>query len=349
MATIRLKGVNKITKRLADGSRRVYWYFGRGRDAVRLDGAPGTAEFHASYTAALAPSGKPAAAGTLAVLLAGYRAAHFPALADKTRLDYDRHLAAIREKFATLPLAALDDRKVRGVFLKWRDAVGRDNGNRQADYRMAVLAAALAWAADRGMIARNPLERRGRLYKGASRVDQLWTLDHEAMFYAHAPAHLHLALTLALWTGQRQGDLLALPWGAYDGTTIRLRQSKTGKRVAIPVGGPLKVVLDAAARRATIILTTEAGTPWTSDGFRASWRAACHRAGIVGRTFHDLRGSAATRLAEAGCTELEIAAITGHSTSQVRSILDSHYVSKTDVLGRSAIAKLVASQKQSNP
>jgi integrase len=52
-----------------------------------------------------------------------------------------------------------------------------------------------------------------------------------------APTHLHLRLLLALWTGQRQGDLLRLPWSAYDGTHIRLRQGKTGTRVVIPVGG----------------------------------------------------------------------------------------------------------------
>jgi hypothetical protein len=57
---------------------------------------------------------------------------------------------------------------------------------------------------------------------------------------------LHLPLLLALWTGQRQGDLLRLSWSAYDGTHIRLRQSKTGARVALPVGAPLKAALDAA-------------------------------------------------------------------------------------------------------
>jgi integrase len=36
--------------------------------------------------------------------------------------------------------------------------------------------------------------------------------------------------------------------------------------------------------------------PWTSDGFRSSWRKACRKAGIVGVTFHDLRGTAVTRL-----------------------------------------------------
>jgi hypothetical protein len=34
---------------------------------------------------------------------------------------------------------------------------------------------------------------------------------------------------IALWTGQRQGDL-RLPWSAYAGDQIRLRQSKTGTR-----------------------------------------------------------------------------------------------------------------------
>ena len=37
------------------------------------------------------------------------------------------------------------------------------------------------------------------------------------------------------------------------------------------------------------------------------------RAGIVGVTFNDLRGTAVTRLALAECTEAEIATITGHS------------------------------------
>jgi integrase len=119
----------------------------------------------------------------------------------------------------------------------------------------------------------------------------------------------HLALLLALWTGQRQGDLLRLPWSGYDGASIRMRQSKTGIRVIIPVGTPLKAALDAAAkaRQSTLILTNSEGRPWTADGFRSSWRKACAAIGIVGVTFHDLRGTAVTRLAIAGCTEAEIA------------------------------------------
>jgi hypothetical protein len=39
--------------------------------------------------------------------------------------------------------------------------------------------------------------------------------------------------------------------------------------------------------------------------------------------FHDLRGTAMTRLALAGCTEAEIATITGHSPRDVAATLDA--------------------------
>ena len=64
---------------------------------------------------------------------------------------------------------------------------------------------------------------------------------------------------------------------------------------------------------------------------------ACKRAGIVGVTFNDLRGTAVTRLAIAGCTEPEIATITGHSLRDVRSILDAHYLHRDPALAESAI------------
>ena len=187
---------------------------------------------------------------------------------------------------------------------------------------------------------RQSLHARRPALSRIARARRIWTAADEAAFLERAPAHLHLPLLLALWTGQRQGDLLRLPWSAYDGTYIRLRQSQDRRRVVIPVGAPLKAALDAASKRSTIILTNSDGKPWTSDGFRASWRKACAVAGVVGVTFNDLRGTAVTRLAIAGCTEPEIATITGHSLRDVRSILDSHYLARDPALGDSAIAKL---------
>ena len=208
----------------------------------------------------------------------------------------------------------------------------------QADYAWTVLARVLSWSFEPRTDRANPCERGGRLYRGSERrrFGPLMTKPHSS----NGPAHLHLPLLLALWTGQRQGDLLRLPWSAYDGIHIRLRQGKGGARVVIPVGAPLKAALDATPKRSTIILTNSEGKPWTSDGFRASWGKACKRAGVVGLTFHDLRGTAVTRLAIAGCTEAEIATITGHSLRGVRAILDTHYLIAIRKLGDSAITKL---------
>jgi integrase len=65
-------------------------------------------------------------------------------------------------------------------------------------------------------------------------------------------------------------------------------------------------------------------------------------------TFHDLRGTAVTRLALAGSTEPEIATITGHSLRDVRTILDSNYLSRDQALGESAIRKLETRTKTPN-
>jgi integrase len=341
---IRLRGINAVTKKLADGTLRTYWYAWKGGPPLR--GEPGTAEFVASYNEAAARKVVPPS-GVILSILQGFQASEdFRGLADRTRLDYVRHIKAIEKAFGDFPLSALTDRRTRGVFMAWRDKLAASS-RRQADYAWVVLARVLSWSLNRGLIAANPCEKGGRLYRG-TRADKIWTADDEAAFLKSAPSHLHLPLLLALWTGQRQGDLLRLAWSAYDGTHIRLRQSKTGARVVIPVGAPLKTVLDAAKKHGPLILTSTDKRPWTQDGFRASWGKACDKVGIVGVTFNDLRGTAVTRLALAECTEGEIATITGHTLRDVRSILDAHYLHRDPALAESAIRKLEKGTKAPN-
>ena len=93
-------------------------------------------------------------------------------------------------------------------------------------------------------------------------------------------------------------------------------------------------------KRSPRVLLNSDGIPWTADGFRASWGKACKKAGVVDVTFNDLRGTAVTRLALVGCTEAEIAAITGHNLRDVRSILDAHYLHRDQALAENAIRKL---------
>jgi integrase len=111
------------------------------------------------------------------------------------------------------------------------------------------------------------------------------------------------------------------------------------------VGEPLKAALDATRPKKAegAILRNTFGDPWTADCFKTSWGKAVQRAKIDDDLhFHDLRATAVTRLALAGCTIAEIAAITGHSLQDVEHILKAHYLGDQIELAEQAIIKLNA-------
>ena len=330
-----LKGIHKVNKRLATGELKTYYYAWRGGPQIKA--SPGSPEFVGLYNEAYASLRKPAA-GTLMTIIAEYKAsAEYNRLRPSTLRAYATYIRLIEQEFGDMPLSALSDPRVRGDFKQWRDSFAETP--RKADYAWTTLARILSFAKDRALISANPCEGGGRLYV-ANRTDKVWQERHVEAFLKIAPPEMQLGLLLALWTGQRQGDLLRLPWSAYDGKHIRLQQSKTKRRVVIPAGEPLRLALDATARRSPVILTNRYGRPWTSDGFRTSWAKTCQKAGIRGLTFHDLRGSAVVRLAIADATVPQIAAFTGHSLKDVEAILDAHYLGRDVKLAEIAIMKL---------
>jgi hypothetical protein len=244
---VHLKGINSHTAKLADGTTKTYWYAWKG--GPRLHGEPGTPEFIASYNEAAAQKIK-TPAGRLLFLLQGYQASGRFQTVRGTHTPTTRARIIQQEiepEYSDFPLSALTDKRTRGIFMEWRDRLALKS-RRQADYAWTVLARVLSWSKDRGKITVNPCERGGRIYSG-SRAENIWSADQEAAFLKIAPSHLQLPLLLALWTGQRQGDLLRLPWSGYNGMQIKLRQSRTGCRVIVPVGAPLKIALDAAVKR----------------------------------------------------------------------------------------------------
>lgn len=341
------KGLNSVRVRAADGTIQRYYYAFKG--GPRLPDEYGSPEFVEAFIAATKTK-KPATAATLQTLLDAFQdSAEFLGLAPRTKTDYVKMITKIEAEFAGFPLAAMPDKRTRGIFKGWRDKLAKAS-LRQADYAFTVLARILSWGLDRGIIDANPCEKAGRLYT-ANRSEAVWTIDDEEAYLRTAPEHLHLPLLLGLWTGQREGDLLSLNWAQYDGRHIRLIQNKTkrggkgGKRVMIPIGKPLKRMLDALkAERGPSpmdrILLTSRTTPWTLNGFSVSFRKACGKAGIQGLTFHDTRGTAVTRLALAGASVPQIATLTGHSLKDVEAILEVHYLNRDPRLAQDALEKL---------
>ena len=96
---------------------------------------------------------------------------------------------------------------------RWRDSMA--GSPRQADYAWTVLVRILSWARERTLTTYRPPERVERLYH-SDRSDLIWEDHHIAAINAVASESLRRALTLAAETGLRQGDIVSLPWSAYD-------------------------------------------------------------------------------------------------------------------------------------
>lgn len=339
-----LKGLAKVKKTLAGGETIYYCYAWRGGPLLKNDKGepiqPGDlgleAVFRRAHDQRRAPS--PTNLSTLITLYRG--SSDFRRTKPVTRQEYDRYLDNIRMQFSRLSLDELQRPATRGAFKEWRDRMA--DKPRSADFAWMVLVRVLSFAKDRGMISVNIAERGGRLYR-STRRDRTWSEADVAAFEGVAPAYMRLTIQLALWTGQRKGDLLRLSWSDFDGSNLRFTQSKTKAHVLVPMG-PLANVLNSQRGNGAILRNSRGGA-WTSDGFNTSWRKCCAKAGITNLTFHDLRGTAITRMALAGCTVPEIAAVTGHSLKDVEAILDMHYLGGRAELAASAMRKMVAKEK----
>lgn len=333
MVKAKITGINTIRKRLSDGTVRTYYY--HRATGAPLNGKPGSPEFLRDYTAAEKLL-LDRHAGTFNGLVRDYTLSpEFGKLRDSTQREYRRMLTKAESKFGNMPLAALEDPRVRQDFMTWRAEVAKASGEREGDNRLSVISAMLTWARENGQVFENHIAGFRRLHS-VNRADMIWLPEHIHAFMGVAPVEMQRALILALHTGQRQGDLLRLGWGNYDGAYIALRQGKTGRKVEIPCTAALRRMLDGLDRKTAVLLTTKTDRPWKPRYFKAQWEIASKQAGITDLHFHDLRGTAVTMLAEAGCTTPQIAAITGHSIKTVTTIIDK-YLSRTRALAGEAV------------
>jgi integrase len=346
-----IKGVFPTYKTLKDGTRRTYWYHRSTGKPLR--GEPGSPEFIADLAAAERLI-RDRLAGTFnnLVRLFTLSSEFDTALAPSTKVEYRRMLTKAETEFGDMPTAALDDPRVRRDFMNWREEVARASGEREADNRLSAVSAMLTWAVERGNITANHLRGFKRLYH-ADRSEIIWLPEHVAAFMAVAPIEMQRAMILALHTGQRQGDLLRLPWSAYDGASITLRQGKArrgkspGPLVVVPCTAALRRMLGGKERTSPLILTTKTGQSFKKRYFARLWDETTTAAGVEGVTltgfdepvrlhFHDLRGTTVTLLSESGSTPQQIATITGHSLKTVHRILE-RYLARTSGLAEQAI------------
>lgn len=276
-----------VRKRLADGSIREYRY-ARGPEAPDHP-----------------------AAGSIAALLAAYRGSpEHAALRASTRAMYARTLTPWEhDRWQAVPVRDVQRRDI----LAMRDAIASARGNGAALAFCRVTGLLFAWALDRGWIEHSPAQRLKALTRGHWPD---WGEEAIARALTVLPDDLKRVVTLGLYTGQRREDLAKMEWTHVRGDRIAVTQGKTGKALLIPIHPTLAAELAAWRREGGegAILRTETGRPWTVQHMSNRMGREMAKAKMSGLNVHGLRKAAARRLAEAGCTTHEIAAITGHTT-----------------------------------
>ena len=327
---VRLMGVHKVKATLSDGTKRVYYYAWRGGPRMKTDPRD-ERKFTEEWVSLTRHRPDPPYKGHFAEVIRAYlKSPWYTTKKPSTREGYDFAIRAIETEFYDLPLKAFGNKGMRRELIGWRDRIAETHP-RKADLYFAVLRRIVAYGVHLEMIARSPIENIEKV-SDESRRDIIWTDTDLAAFKATASEPMTRALMLAIWTGQRQGDLLGLSWRAYDGNAIRLRQGKTGADVSVKVSAELRTILNGAKARndaqpvpAMTILTNRFGEPWSS-GFKSSFRKATAKAGIEGKTFHDLRGTFITLAYRNGASLKEIAEISGHTEKDAERILRKHYL-----------------------
>ncbi len=138
---------------------------------------------------------------------------------------------------------------------------------------------------------------------------------------------LHDLVILAIWTGCREGELMALrrSWVRLSegGLTLPAETTKTKRERFVPLVGPALEVVERRLkqdRREYLFATPSAAGAAKEPMFpRRAWNTALRRAGIPDFRFHDLRHTHASYLAMSGATERELMESLGHSTPAMAS------------------------------
>jgi len=271
-----------------------------------------------------------------------YRSAMFKQLSPRTQTVRRGVLQKIVRLGGALPANELSARHIR----HWRDQ--RSDRPESANGLVKALRQVYAFAVEYELADRNPAKDVSYL-TSSSEGFHAWTIEEVLQFEkTHSVgSKARLAFALLLYTGQRRADIVRLGRQHVSDGWIRLTQQKNERRrpvvIEIPLIDELRSIIEKSPTGDLTFVVTEFGRPFTSNGFGNRFRKWCDEAGLSQCSAHGLRKAAASRLAELGCTELEIMSVTGHSTS--KEVERYTRAARRRLLAQSAMAKLSTGQK----
>lgn len=221
-------------------------------------------------------------------------------------------------------------------------ARGGDRKPATVHRELALLRRVLNVAVRDGWLTRNPFSQGRSLISAATENERQRILTREEeerlLVACEGPrkGSLRAMIILALDTGLRRGEILSLRWSDVDlfgrSITIRAFNCKTERERKVPMTGRVRAELMALPGKSADALVFG-----ISCSVKKSFSSAREAAGLPDVRFHDLRHTAATRLARGGMSLPEVARILGHrqlSTTYRYVNADAETITKAaDILG----------------
>lgn len=188
------------------------------------------------------------------------------------------------------------------------ETVSASTVNKELNGLKAMLNKAVTW----GYLKESPLKGMKGLKEPPGRLRYLAPEETARLLAAcDTPAYLRPVVEVAMHTGMRRSEILALRWSDVDlrRRTLTLTHTKNNERRVIPVNDTVAAVLKALPRH----LNTDALFPGLNGPMvtRAFWRA-CRKAGVPNLRLHDLRHTFASYLAMGGFNLRTIQQLLGH-------------------------------------
>ncbi len=353
MTTLKLKWIH----RFRDRHGKVRHYFRRpGMKRIALLGEPGSIAFMEAYQAALDGAGlqRPESRtrpGTIAAAVEGYFASleYVQLGSNVTKATYRRALNAIAREHGEKPIRLLESHHIKSIMAQKIETPAAANSF------LRYIRMICDYAVERRWITTNPAIGIKKI-KYDTDGFHTWSESEIARYEAYWPvgSPQRLAFDLLLHTGQRSADVRQMSKSAISDYDVKVvaqfaegadfKQQKTKAEVNIPITPELHKSLATVEDRQGTIILTAFGKPFTEKGFSNYMSKAADRAGLPECTVHGLRKSAATRLAEAGCSESEIMAITGHKTSA--EVGRYTKAARQKLLAQDAMVKLQANRER---
>jgi integrase len=330
----------KFVQGFIDRHGKPRFYFRRPSfKRLALPGLPWSPEFMAAYQQALA--GQPLQIGSArtkpgtvrALAVSYFNSPDFRLLRPSSQAIYRGIIDRFCTQYGDNRIANLRREHVVKLIATWAERPGAANNLRK------VLRAMMRHAVEIGLRTDDPT-RDLRAIRVKSDGFHSWNDDEIAQFEKRHPTGTpaRLALALLLYTGQRRSDVVRMGPQHIRNGILAVRQQKTQVELAIPVHSTLAAVITETPTYHLTFLTNQYGRPFTAGYFGQWFREQCDMVGLRHCSAHGLRKAAARRLAEAGCTAHEIAAITGHAT--LKEVARYSEAADRKHLAQSAMAKV---------